>query len=113
MENQTTSVESLLEKIRNYVETRLDLLKLKAIDKSAGVLSAFVSMLIIILILFICIILLNVGLALLIGECLGKAWYGFFIMAGVNALAGLVLYLARNKWVKTPMSNSLIKNLLD
>ena len=113
MENQTTSVESLLEKIRNYVETRLDLLKLKAIDKSAGVLSAVVSMLLVILILFICIILINIGLALLIGECLGKAYYGFLIMAGVNALAGLVLYLARNKWVKTPISNSLIKNLLD
>lgn len=113
MENQTTSIEALLEKVRNYVETRLDLFKLKAIEKSAGLLSAIVSILLVFLIFLVCIILINIGLALLIGEWLGTAYYGFLIMAGVNAVAGLVLYLLRNKIVKTPISNSLIKNLLD
>jgi len=113
MENQTSSVESLLERIRNYVETRFDLFKLKAIDKSAGVLSGLIAMMMVFLILFICIILLNIGLALLLGEWLGKAYYGFFIMAGVNIIAGLLLFLMRNKWIKTPISNLMFKTLLD
>src|SRR5687768_2134714 len=113
MENQSTSVETLLEKIRNYVETRLDLLKLKAIDKSSGVLSALVSMILVILILFIFIILINIALALLVGEWLGKRYYGFIVMAGVNGLAGLVFYVFRDKWVKTPISSVMIKKLLD
>ncbi len=112
MENQT-SVELLLERIRNYIETRLDLFKLKAIDKSSGVISTVISLTIVFLILLITIILVNIGLALIIGEWLGKLWYGFMIMAGLNALIAILIYVLRNKWIKTPVSNSMIKNLLD
>ena len=112
MENTTNSIESLLEKIKNYVETSINLLKLKAIDKSATFLSIVIDYLIAFLMFGIFIILLNIGLALLIGEWLGKAYYGFFIMAVLNALIGFIL-LKNNKWIKTPLTNTMVKKLLD
>ena len=112
MENTTSSIESLIEKIKNYVETSLNLLKLKAIDKSATFLSVIIDYLIAFLMFGIFIILLNVGLALLIGELLGRAYYGFFIMAVLNALIGFIL-LKNSKWIKTPITNTMVKKVLD
>ena len=113
MENQSTPVDSLIERVKIYVETRIDLLRLKAIDKSSSFLSLLVSMIIVILMSFIFIMLLSVGVALLLGEMLGKTYYGFFIVAGFYLLVGILLFAFRNKWLKDPIANSLIKNLTD
>lgn len=113
MENQSSTVESLIDRVKIYVETRIELLRLKAIDKSSSFLSLLISMIIVILMSFIFIILFSVGLALLIGEMLGKTYYGFFIVAGFYLLVGLILFAFRNKWLKTPIADSMIKNLTD
>ena len=113
MENQSSPVESLIDRVKSYVETRIDLLRLKAIDKSSSFLSLLISMIVVILISFISLLLLSVGIALLIGECLGKGYYGFFIVGGFYLITGLVLFALRNKILKTPIANSMIKSLLD
>lgn len=113
MENQSSPIDSLIDRVKIYVETRIDLLKLKAIDKSSSLLSLMVSMIIVILMSFIFIILLSVGVALLLGEMLGKTYFGFFIVAGFYLLVGFMLFAFRNKWMKTPIANSMIKNLTD
>lgn len=113
MENQSTPVESLVDRVKSYVETRIDLLRLKAIDKSSSFLSLLLSMIIVILIGFIFIMLLSIGVALLIGHLLGNAYYGFFIVAGFYLLAAILIFSFRNKWLKEPIANSMIKNLMD
>jgi membrane-bound ClpP family serine protease len=113
MENQSTPVDSLIDRVKIYVETRIDLLKLKAIDKSSSFISLLISIIIVILMSFIFIMLLSVGIALLLGEMLGKTYYGFFIVAGFYLLIGLMLFAFRDKWMKTPIANSMIKNLTD
>ena len=113
MENQTTPVESLIDSVKSYVETRIDLLRLKAIDKSSSFLSLLISMIVVILIGFISLMLLSVGIALLLGEWLGRSYYGFFIVAGLYLITGLVLYSSRDKLLKSPIANSMIKKLMD
>ena len=113
MENQSTSIESLWDRVRDYIETRTELLKLKAIDKAAGIVSGMVTKIILVIIFFIFISLVNLGIAIWLGTLLGELYYGFFALAGFYAITGLVLYLGRKKWIKDPISNSMIKNLMD
>ncbi len=113
MENQSTPIDSLIDRVKIYVETRIDLLRLKAIDKSSSFISLLVSMIIVILMSFLFIIFLSVGAALLLGEMLGKTYYGFFIVAGFYLLVGLILFALRDKWLKAPITNTMIKNLTD
>ncbi len=113
MENQTTPVESLIDRVKSYVETRIDLLKLKAIDKSSSVFSLVIAMLVVILIGFIFLMLLNIGIALLLGELMGKTYYGFLIVAVFYVVIGLVIFSFKDKWLKMPIANSMIKKLLD
>src|SRR5665647_2064563 len=110
MENQSSPIESLIERVKSYVETRIDLLRLKAIDKSSSFLSLLISMIVVVLISFIFIMMLSIGVALLLGNLLGKLYYGFFIVAGFYLILGIVLFVFRNKWLKTPIANSMIKN---
>jgi len=113
MENSTSSIETLIEKIKNYVETTVELLKLKAIDKSLQFVSVLIAFLVVLIALGFFVILLNIGLAFLIGELLGKNYYGFFIMAAVNAIAGLIVLKNKRKWIKDPLINKMVKDMLD
>ena len=112
-DNKTTPIESLLDSLRDYIDTRINLFKLKAIDKSMGFVSVLLSFLVVFVALSIFYILLNIGLALLIGELLGKSYYGFFIMAVVNAVAGFIVFKNQHKWIKTPLTNKMVKEVLD
>jgi phosphoglycerol transferase MdoB-like AlkP superfamily enzyme len=113
MENHTNTIKSLFQEAGDYLEVRLDLLKLKAVDKSCDLVSSIIGTLIIILIGFLFFFILNIGVAFWLGELLGKLYYGFFIVAGFYAIAGLVFFIFRNKFFKTPLSNMIIKKLLN
>jgi len=113
MENKPTSIEELFYKLKDYGDTRLDLLKLKSINKASGFLSALISAVILAGLLLLVILCFTIAIALLLGAWLGKTYYGFFIIGGVYFIIGLVLYAGRNKFIKTPVSNKLIKELLD
>jgi hypothetical protein len=111
MEDQKNQMELLFEKATDYVETRLDLFKLKATLKSTDVISSLASRLILILIISLVVFMVNVGLALLLGEALGKSYYGFFVLGGVYLLVGVIFQAFKNKWVEEPVSNAIIKKL--
>jgi hypothetical protein len=112
MNNQTNLIESLIGNSKEYVDTRLNLLKLKAVDKSSDLVSSVLSFLPLILTFVIVFILLNIGIALLIGDLLGKAYLGFLILTALYIITGLVLYSQRNKMFKVPFANMLIRKFL-
>ncbi|RYY71490.1 MAG: hypothetical protein EOO13_02975 [Chitinophagaceae bacterium] len=106
-----SSVHGLFEKAGDYLETRLDLVKLKTTQTTSDVVASFVSTGIILLFLIFFLLFVNVGLALIIGHALGESAYGFFIVGGFYAIVGLVFHLFREKWVKNPISNTIIKKM--
>ncbi|CAN5812554.1 hypothetical protein BH11BAC4_BH11BAC4_10230 [soil metagenome] len=113
MESQVKdNIESLFEKTGDYLETRIDLYKLKAVDTSSDIISSFISKLVVLFVFAISIIIINIGIALLLGELLGKSYYGFFIVAGFYLIAGLIFNSMRSKWFKAPIADSLIKKFL-
>jgi len=50
--------------------------------------------------------------ARLVGEVLGKSYYGFFIISLFYVVLGLLLYAFRKQLVKTPVINFIIKSFL-
>lgn len=113
MENDPTTIEELYYKLKDYGETTVDLLKLKAINKVSGVSSSIITSIILLVLLFLVLICLSIGFALLIGVWLGHAYWGFFIMSALYIIIGLILFGARKKILKEPISNKLIKELID
>lgn len=107
------NVEELFEKIKDYGETRIDLLKLKSINKVSTFISSILTSIFLGVLLVLIIVCVTIGLSLLIGSWLGHAYYGFFIMAAIFIIIGLVLLSSRQKIIKTPIRNKLIKDLID
>jgi len=112
MDNRATTIEMLFEKAEDYTRTTVELAKLNAVDKSADVLSSLISRLAIITVVAIFTLFINIGLALWIGESLGKSYYGFFIVASFYFIIVLILYTFRDQWIKIPTSNFIITKML-
>ena len=113
MEDNKTPVEVLLERGQAYTKTTLQLFKLKATDKGAEIISKVVSGFVILILLILLFVNLNIAVALLIGELLGKMWLGFTILAGFYGVICLIVYLFRDRLIKRPVSNSIIRELLN
>jgi hypothetical protein len=113
MEDQSSLIGTLFEKTEHYTKTSAELYKLKAIGKSADIISSLAARLTVIVFLTLFILILNIGVALFLGDVLGKSYYGFFIVAGFYALCGIVLYIFRTRWIKSPLKNSIINQALN
>ncbi|HEY4107993.1 hypothetical protein [Puia sp.] len=112
MEEQPTDIDILLSDAGDFIETRTTLWKYKTIESLADVSGELVSGLGLIVIASFVIITFSIGFALLIGEWLGKSYYGFFVMGGLYAILGLIIFAGRRKWLKNPFSNMLIRKIL-
>ena len=107
-----TLIESLLSQSKDYAETRLELLKLKAVDKTSSIFSAVLSGVIFFIVFFIFFVVLNIGLALWIGDLVGRSYLGFLLLAAFYLVIGLVLYAGRNKWLKSTFTGIIIRKFL-
>ncbi len=107
----TPSLETIFEKAEDYSRTSIALYKLQAIDKSADVVSGLATRLVIALVVAVFVLSINFGIALWLGEILGKSYYGFFIIAGGYGIIALLLYIFRHQWIKVPVSNAIITQM--
>jgi len=113
MNERESLIESLLEKGEQYGKTTLELIKLKTLDKSADVVSDTVSWLIVIVFAILFFLILNIGVALWIGDLLGKSYNGFFVVAGFYLILALLCVIFRKKLIKKPVNNSIITKVLE
>jgi hypothetical protein len=112
MPTETDSIEGLFKKTGEYIETRVELVKYKAIDKSSDIVSSLAASILLILVALIFIFMASVGAALWIGEMMGKNYYGFFIVAGFYVLVTLILYLARHSIIKNPIAKLIVEKVI-
>lgn len=111
MENSTTTIEKLIEKSEIYAKTTFELCKYEAVNKTADIFSNLAVKLAITLVVVLFLLLVNVGLALWIGQELGEVYYGFFLVAFVYLCLAILLYIFRDEWVRSPVSNFIINKM--
>ena len=112
MENIRAHIHGLVSDSKEYFETKAELWKLKAVDKVSDVASSMIAKTIVMAVLFLFVIMLSIAIALWIGDMLGKAMYGFFIVAGFYGIVGLIMNASRQKLIKTPLNDSLVESML-
>jgi hypothetical protein len=113
METPTQHIESLFANAGDYLESKTELWKLKMVDKTSEAVSSIAEKVALFFIAIMFIILLNIALALLIGYWLGNSFWGFFIMAALYGIAGFLIHKFKDKWIKTPVTNTLIHKFLN
>lgn len=113
MNPNDSSIELLLERVENYGITTAELVKLSVIDKLSDIISSLALKVVTYLLLVMFILIINLGIALWLGDLLGKSYFGFFAVALFYAILAFFVSVYGNNLIKMPVSNMLITKLLE
>lgn len=111
MGKTTHHIERLLYDTGDYLETKTELWKLKLADGASDAVSGSVTTLVLAAIGFIFLLLMSIGVALWLGELTGKIYHGFFIVGAFYALVALLFYVFRERWLKVPVANKILRKI--
>ncbi|MGZ3919457.1 MAG: phage holin family protein [Bacteroidia bacterium] len=100
---------TLKKDVEDYIDTKVDILKLKAIDKTGSAISgAIVGVAATILGLFV-LQFLSFSAAYAIAEFTGYYYVGFLCVAGFYILLTILVFVLKEKLVTMPIINALLK----
>ena len=111
METETNVIESLFESAETYAKTTIEITKLKALETTTVIVTSLMSKVIVMILFLIFFLVLNTGIAFLIGDLAGKTYYGFFIVAAFYLLAGIIAHFFLFKWLSKPIGDFIISQL--
>jgi len=111
IEERKELVEELFEKAEAYFKTNIEIAKLKAADKLAMGVSSFAAVLLFFLFFSFFYLMVNVGIAVWLGNSMGQQ-NGYFVVAGFNGAIALFIYLFRESLVKKPIVKAIISQFL-
>ncbi|MDB5121426.1 MAG: hypothetical protein JWN56_2644 [Sphingobacteriales bacterium] len=100
--------QSLIDKIKEYVNLRIELAKLSAVEKGSKLFATIVTDSIIGLLLVLTFVFASFGLCFYLSEVIGNTYVGFFIVAGFYLLIGLIIYAIKDSIVEKRLANRVI-----
>jgi membrane protein implicated in regulation of membrane protease activity len=111
MSEEFKKAKTLVDQLKEYVNTRVSQAKLSVAEKTSKVVSLLVALLVIALVFFLFLVLASVAAAIAIGQWLNSMWLGFLIVAGLCLLLCLVIWLAKDRLLRIPVMNMIIEAL--
>ena len=111
MEKLFTKIENLAGSVKEYVNTRIESVKLNAAEKSSAVIANAIAGVVVAVVILFSMGLASVALSIVLGLWIGNLWAGFLVVASIYLLIGLVAWAAREKWIRLPVMNALIRQL--
>ncbi len=112
IEENKNILYSLVDRGIDYGKTTFELEKHKAVGKISEIVSTVVPHTFVLTLFSSFLLFLNLGLALWVGEILGKAFYGFFIVAAFYIIVGIGVHFFLHKSMKKAIRNYVINQLL-
>ena len=113
MAQEFDNTETFVEQVKDYLNTRLAQLKLLFAEKTSKVVALIIAIVMSALVFFLFLVLISVAGAIAIGEWLGNYWLGFIIISAIILLAGFILWISKDSWLRKPIMNALIKVMFD
>ncbi len=111
MEKIVAMAEELAGNIKAYVNARIDEVKFDVAEKTSNLLSNLIAGLIVSIIFLFFILFASVALSICLGEWMGHRWAGYLCVALFYFVMGMVVWMSREKLIRLPIMNSLIRQL--
>ncbi|PWT76794.1 MAG: hypothetical protein C5B59_05555 [Bacteroidetes bacterium] len=111
MREEFEKIEETVAHLKTYVSTKIEEAKLSAADRVSDVLSVFIAKLLTSLLFFLFVLFASTSAAYAIGSKLGRTWLGFLIVALSYLLLGWIVWIARERLLRIPIMNSIIRRL--
>ena len=104
-------LEGLTDHVKEYINTRVELTKLHLAEKTSLVLSNMIAVTIVVVLFLFVIVFGSIAGAWALSEWIGKSYSGFLIVSGFYLLLGIIVWVARDKLIRFPIMNAIIKQL--
>ena len=113
MSEEFKNVESLVDQLKSYVNTRVAQTKLSVAEKASKLAAMMIAWLLSALVFFVFLVLLSMAAAIGIGQWVGNAWLGYLIVAGLVLLLLFVLWMLKDRILRIPLMNAMIESLFE
>lgn len=104
-------VEDLAQKVRDYFNTRISIVKLQFAAKTSRLLSNLIALLVVFLVIMLFVIFAGIAAALALSAWIGPLYSGFLIVSGIFLLSGILIWKKRESILRIPIMNSIINQL--
>jgi uncharacterized membrane protein YcjF (UPF0283 family) len=108
MEDTFTKAEELVSEVKEYINIKLDALKLTVAEKISRIAAVIIAGAVVAVAVLFFVIFLSISLAYLLGEIFGSVWLGFLTVAGLYLLIGLIIWSGKRKMIQIPIMNSIL-----
>ena len=112
MEEETNPFEKLTDNLKEYANTRYDIITLKVTQKAANIGSQITTILLIGMMISLFLLFINIGVALYLSAIFNNRYIGFFIVAGFYFVSTLIFVIGRKKLIIDPFRNFIVKQIL-
>lgn len=113
MSEDFNKVESLLEQVKAYINTRIARFKLSVAEKTSSTLALLIAGLLAFLVFVFFLVFAGVAAALALAQWTGRPWLGFLIIALVYLVLAAIVWKGRRRFIQVPVMNALIRNLFN
>ncbi|MFI5136886.1 MAG: phage holin family protein [Sphingobacteriales bacterium] len=100
----------IVDQLKEYVETRIKLAKLQAIESSSTVAASLIADVAVVISMILAFLFASFTLALYLGKVLGAYWIGFGIVAVLYLILAL-LVKANKQRIEKPLANAFIQKI--
>ncbi len=104
---------SLTENVKDYVDLRVDLLKLVLTEKIAKLASFFLIAVIFFILAMFLLLFISLAFVFWFGEEVGPTFVGALIVTALYLIGGFVIYLFRHTMFINPLVTQLSKILME
>ncbi|MEO7265134.1 MAG: phage holin family protein [Ferruginibacter sp.] len=111
MDKAFAQVEELIDSLKEYVNNQIEIVKLKTAAKGSSIFANIVAAIVAAVFIFIFIIIASIALSIYLGQWLGDAWLGYLIVSGIHLLTGIIVWKVRDKLIRIPVMNAIIKEM--
>lgn len=101
----------ITEQIKEYIETRIKLVKYKAIDQATGIGANIIAYSILAVLGLFVLLFATVTLALLLGSLLGSYWAGFGCITLLFIILAVLVLVLKAKYIEAPLIGFFITKL--
>ncbi len=93
----------IIEQIKEYVETRIRLVKYKVIDQATGIIASVIAYAIVAVLGLLILLFFSVTLALFLGSLIGSYWAGFGCVTLIYIILAVLVLVLKAKYIETQL----------
>ncbi len=112
MENiEPSGFKEFFEKIKDYIQTRVELTKLTIIESIVLGVGSLVAGGVLLILGLIFLLFISLALGFYLSAVIGNTYAGFFIVSGFYLLLMIIVYLMKENYIVNPLVNTFIKKI--